>query len=395
MKTNHLLQLLSTVIILFSGCHRKPENSAIPTIVFRSSETIDMGELLGRVRFVQLENKPESAFTDIDKLIVSGASIFMLDKRLEAVFCFDTSGHFRYRIQRVGHGPGEYTELDAMWVEPAKHELWLQSFVPARIIVYSYEGQFIREMSVRWPARDMIGLGNSLIAGYNSTRSNDGTDSLSEGIFLLDRKGRSLGQALCLGDTSIYWSLANQRNLEEYEGGALLLSQSDTLFRITPEGKVQPDIRLDWGNLSYPFELRGICYNSPRAGEALRGNYISGKDQLIAFGPIRIFRIFTDGRMELALADKRTGAGIHSTTLSSRSTRIPLVYPLAKTDSGELVGMYDIDLLLAMKESRTSRPEDTTGAGVYREMDTMVDKALSCDRPVLWFAAIKKENLTN
>lgn len=386
---------LAVLMILPAACQsRKAEIDPTIIVSFNSTNAIDMEQFIESVHYVQLENNPESAFTDIDKIVVSGKNMFMLDKRLEAVFCFDTTGRFRYRIQRVGRGPGEYQELEAIWVKPAIRELWLQSFWPSKIFVYDFDGRLLREFGIRWAAKDMVSLGEDLIAAYNSSPSNDGTDSLQEGIYLLGEDGRSRGQALVLGDSSIYWSLGYQRNLEEFGKGALLLSQSDTIFRINEKGKVSPEVYLDWGKLKYPDELRGICFDSPRSGEALRGNYISGKDQLIAFGPVRLFRIFLDGHMEVALADLNTGKGVFSTQMTCKVARVPLLYPMEKSDRGELIGMYDMSLLLAMKESRADRKEDPKTDGFYQAMDSLVDSALSQDRPVLWFAKIKQGWLT-
>jgi hypothetical protein len=358
------------------------------------SNAIDLEQLIDGVRYVQLENSPESAFTDIDKLIAVDGNIFMLDKRLEAVFCFDTTGHFRYRIQKVGRGPGEYLELEAMWIKPGIRELWLHSFWPPKIMVYDFDGNLIRETKTGWPARDMTGLANGLIVGYNTTPSGFGTDSLREGLFLTNEKGRTGSQALVLGDSSVYWSLVHQRNLEEFENGALLLSQSDTLFKINPEGEVTPDFILDWGKAGFPAELRGIPYGSLRSNEVLHGDYVNGKDQLIAFGPIRIFRIFLNARLQLAMADLRSGWGEYSSQMTCRMAKVPLIYPLGKSDRGELIGMYDMSVLLAMKESREFRTKDSGSDGVYQEMDSLVDFALKQDRPVLWFAGIKSQWLT-
>lgn len=394
MSTKFFLPLVFC-LILFEGCQRKnPENDPVIKIRFERANTIDMGQFIESVHYVQLQNHPESAFTDVDKLLVNGENLFMLDKRLEAVFCFDTSGRFRYRIQRVGKGPGEYQELDAMWLKPVEKELWLQSFWPPKIMVYNFDGRMLREFPIRWSARDMVNIGDNLIAGYNTSRSNDGADSLREGIFLLGNEGKSKGQAKILGDSSIYWSVANQRNLEEFGNGALLLSQSDTIFQINEKGKVTPDVLLDWDKLNFPQELRVIGYNSPRSREVLEGKYIVGKDQLIAFGPARLFRIFRDGHMEIAFADLRARKGIFSSQITSQVAKIPLLYPLAKTNQGQLIGLYDISLLLAMKELSENRLKDLKTEVLYHELDSLVESALTQDRPVLWIAKIKNEWLT-
>lgn len=386
---------LAAILILVAGC-RSEKNGQDPvvSIPFASARAVDLGQFIEQVQYVQLENHPQSAFTDIDKMIISGDNMFMLDKRLEAVFCFETNGRFRYRIQAVGRGPGEYQELDAIWVKAAEKELWLQSFWPSKILVYNFGGELLREFPIRWSARDMVRIGEDLLAGYNSSPSNDGADSLNEGIFLLGEDGKYKGQPKVIGDSSIYWSVVYQRNLEEIEDGSLIISQSDTIYKIDRKGNVTADIFLDWGKYKYPSDLAGICYNSPRSAEAFQGKFVTGKDQLIAFGPIRLFRIIRDGHLEMAIADVRLQKGYYSGQITSGSSKIPLLYPLAKSERGELVGMYDMSLLLAMKESRTNRTEDSGRPEIYQAMDSLVESAMIQDRPVLWIAKIKPEWLT-
>jgi hypothetical protein len=98
--------------------------------------------------------------------------------------------------------------------------------------------------------------------------------------------------------------------------------------------------------------------------------------------------------MELALADISKGEGAFSTQIISNNAKVPLLYPLGKSDHGELIGIYDMDLLLAMMESRQNRQVDSRTMELYHVMDSLVDSALKRDRPVIWFAKIKQEWLT-
>ncbi len=384
-----------TFAITLTACKPKSQDVGLmKTIKFESAEAIDLGQFIDRVHLVQLENKPESAFTEIYKLIVTGENIFMLDKRLEAVFCFDTTGKFRYRIQRIGRGPGEYKELDAMWVMPAEKELWLQSFWPSRIMVYNFDGRLLRDFPIRWSGKDMIGIGDHLIAGFNTTKSNDGIDSLPGGVFLLNEDGKLKGQSLIAGDSFPFWGVNYQRYFEEFENGALLLNQSDTIFRINESGKSSPEVFLDWGKYKYPEKLKRIGYDSTRYKEAENHKFVYGKDQLVAFGPIRLFRIILDHHMELAMANLTTGEGSFSDQFNSSNVKVPLLYPLGKSDKGELIGIYDTDLLAAFKELRKGQPKDPKADEAYQLMDSIVKTALTLDRPVLWFARLKNEWLT-
>lgn len=389
---NPTCYLIAICLLLLPGCSKRTDGTKpIIPIKFERSEAIDLGQFVDNVKFVQLETKPESAFTDIDKLIVSGSKIFILDKRLEAVFCYDTAGKFNFRIQRIGRGPGEYKELDAIWVRPAKEELWLQSFWPPMIMVYNFKGDLLREFKIRWPARDMTGIGDDLIIGYNNSRSSNGKDSLLEGVFLLSDAGKYKDQTIAVGGSSVYWTLNYQRNLEQFGQGALLLCQSDTLFKINELGVASPEVLLDWGKLRFPDNLRKIGFNSPRYAEALTQKFVSGKDHLVAFGPIRLFRIILNGHMELAMADLNQRMGSFSDRISSSNVRVPLMYPIAKSDRDELIGLYSIDLLMAYQESRASRPKTQAGEDLYHTMDSLVESALIQNCPVLWLGKIKNE----
>jgi hypothetical protein len=396
MKNSLINLLLAAGVVLSGGCKiRSAEPELARIIQFEETNTIDLEKYVGRVSYVQLENHPESAFSDIDKLLADGSDIFLLDKRLEAVFCFDTTGKFRYRIQQVGKGPGEYGELESIWLKPDEKELWLQSFWPPKIMVYTYDGTMLREFNIQWPAKDMTRIADGLLVAYNITPSNVGKEELKEGLYSMTEEGKAQRQRLILGDSTIYWLLNFQRNLEEYAGGALLLSQSDTVFRIDPGGDVSVDFLIDWGKLRYPDDLRSIGYNSPMASEAMDGDYVLGKDQLIGFGPIRLFRAFRNRSMELALTDLTTGKGFLSHQMSCNNTQIPLLFPLGKSNQGRLIGMYDLPLLVALRESVKESKNSEGNSQVMETLNTLTESAINQDRPILWFATIKEEWLIN
>ncbi len=262
------------------------------------------------------------------------------------------------------------------------------------IMVYSFKGDLLREFNIRWPARDMTGIGDHLIIGYNNSRSSNGKDSLLEGVILFNDDGKYKDQTIVVGGSSVYWTLNYQRNLEQFGKGALLLCQSDTLFRINESGISSPEVFLDWGKLRFPDNLRKIGFNSPRYAEALTEKFVSGKDQLVAFGPIRLFRIILNGHMELAMADLNNRTGSFSDRISSSNVRVPLMYPIARSDRDELMGLYSIELLRAYQESRANRPGNPAGESLYTTMDSLVESALIHDRPVLWLGKIKQEWLS-
>jgi hypothetical protein len=83
--------------------------------------------------------------------------------------------------------------------------------------------------------------------------------------------------------------------------------------------------------------------------------------------------------------------GEYSTQLTSNDSKVPLVYPIGKSSNNELIGMYSMEILLAINESQEDRPDDKKTKELYHVMDSLVAAAMIEDRPVLWFAKIKKD----
>src|SRR5690606_38961247 len=74
------------------------------------SVTIDEG--IDSLLIIALESSPEAIFGTIEKLIVSDSLIFIKDNRYsKAIFVFDMTGHFQYKISNVGAGPREYEDF--------------------------------------------------------------------------------------------------------------------------------------------------------------------------------------------------------------------------------------------------------------------------------------------
>ncbi len=375
-------------LLLAGGCQDSANSEGKPLeIPFSPAESIDMSQYIGDVRYIALENHPLSAFMDVDKLVVCKGNIFILDKKLRSVFCFDSTGRFRFRIQRVGHGPGEYQDLDAMWVKAETRELWLQSFWPAKIMVFSFEGILIREFKIRWPCRDLILVDSNRLVGFNPDEVEDDKGPLPGGIIIFNEKGEVVSQPLIKGDTTVFWSILYQRYITENMGDALILCQSDSVFRVSGNGDLEIDFQMNWGRKSMPEEWKRRYFSSPEGYDFMAEDVISAKDMLIAFGPIRIFRIFLRNHLEFALADLSTGKGIFSTQINSPKSLLPTIYPLT-TGEDELIGILDMTTLYALKEMQKPANLEADQREMYRRMDSIVEIAITRDRPILWFAKI-------
>ena len=395
MKSNSLPAAILALVLLVSCHSKKPTVTDYPVLRMKSTPVLDMGKYVESVRYIQLENHPESAFIEISRVLVSGERLFMLDTRMNAVFCFDTSGAFRYRIFRIGRGPGEYQELNSIFLDPVKGELGLHCYYPGKILYFSLDGKFLREHKNQPEVREMVRLGNGDLLGFCSWFGTVGEKEIRPGMHLYRPDGSHRGQIWTKNDSTTYWSVMHYRFIEESEGGAEILMQSDTVWKVDPQGNLKIGFCLDWGERTMPLENRRFYRYSPGKPDLMASTSIATVDQLISIGSLRFFQLYTDHHMEFAVGDLKTGDGIFSTQVNSTTHPVPLIYPIGKSDRNELIGIIDMNTLYALTEMEIKDPEGIGNTDLLNQLSRITEKAIREDRPLVWFAEIKNDYLTH
>lgn len=74
--------------------------------------------------YVPLETTESSIIGKIDRVLRHEDRIFVLDReRARRVFCFDSKGKFLYRVGKLGKGPGEYSNLEDIVIDPFSNQI--------------------------------------------------------------------------------------------------------------------------------------------------------------------------------------------------------------------------------------------------------------------------------
>ena len=77
----------------------------------------DATQLFRNIRLVPLETTPECLIGSIDRMQVYEERIFIQDGMSNALLTFDLNGKFLSKIGAVGHGPGEYVQIDYFHID--------------------------------------------------------------------------------------------------------------------------------------------------------------------------------------------------------------------------------------------------------------------------------------
>lgn len=102
------------VLLVQLGCSDEkkadlPIEAEVISIDPESGSQSELSEQIQLVKALKLETTEESLIGDIDKIALHDDRIYILDRfEAKALFVFDTTGSFLFKVGRVGKGPGEF-----------------------------------------------------------------------------------------------------------------------------------------------------------------------------------------------------------------------------------------------------------------------------------------------
>jgi hypothetical protein len=148
MKTLFYSCFLFSIILFCLSCKKNvQEDNAIYQIKLTKGEENGkkIVDFIDNIDYIKLETTEESLLGFISKLTITNDRIYVLDQLLtKALFVFDKSGKFLFKIGRVGNGPGEYVVVTDFYLNEKDSTIHLLAD-GRKIINFDYDGSFIDE----------------------------------------------------------------------------------------------------------------------------------------------------------------------------------------------------------------------------------------------------------
>ncbi|NDV46519.1 6-bladed beta-propeller [Paludibacter sp. 221] len=136
---------ITTIFILFTGgCKKKRilENNAGNShfVDLSSAKEISLFDIFSEIEIIPLETTNESIMNDHKlKIIPHDDYFYIMDKKQNSLFIFETTGKFIKKICKTGEGPGEYIVLEDFNINRFTGNLELFS-TEGRIHIYDVLG---------------------------------------------------------------------------------------------------------------------------------------------------------------------------------------------------------------------------------------------------------------
>lgn len=188
------------------------------------------------VDLTPLETNPGLLCGPVVEFVYSGDRYYLRDKFNE-IYVFDRNGFCQHRISRTGGGPGEYTQIGNMVVDPDSKSILVNNHEKGKIILFDSTGQFISEFKTE---SNQIRLG--VCSGNQIATMNIYADYM---LYLMNKSG-NIEQKLFPFDHRFFILVPNNPFYRYNDNLLFWMDLNDTVYKISSRSCV-PHLYIDFG----------------------------------------------------------------------------------------------------------------------------------------------------
>jgi hypothetical protein len=139
------MQRILFVIIFLTACLScsDKKNTEISGLIdLNKIDPVSINDLFESIEVVQLETNAECLIAHATKIIFYDNRYYVFDVRQQAIFCFDSTGKFVFKIANRGQGPEEYLNLEDFNIDSYNQQVLL--LVPfGSLVTFDTDGKCI------------------------------------------------------------------------------------------------------------------------------------------------------------------------------------------------------------------------------------------------------------
>jgi len=218
-------------------------------------ENLPLSELATEIRYVALENEPESMLVNVREIIIRENYIYAVDRVLKAVFVFDHQGKYIGKLARLGEGPGEYQNMQHVLVDEDESFIDVFEFRGGRSRILRFSNlsfELLEEFPILLPQANSLRRDHSGRWYYFSAQQMD--NEINDGFTNADLivvEQESMKPTLFFEkriETDGSYFTANSESFSTNDKGELFFSRMfDNRFYLLSEGDVSSFLTVDFG----------------------------------------------------------------------------------------------------------------------------------------------------
>lgn len=379
--------LILFFVIIFQAC-----DSGISTLregqIIRVNpeeklKEFDMCTLLDTNSFaiVPLETKREYLIGEISHIFIKNRKFYIVDKTTKAIYIFTNSGNFISKIQNIGRGASEYTNITDAFLY--KDDIYIMDVNMGKLLVYDTLGIFKHEKKINDLWGEAMFIHNDQIFYINDwSKSKSGCYRL----YSTNLTGEKLQCALPFSkkESTRGWGIKNFYTINR-DHVTFTYSSIDTIYQIFRNDSIRK-YYIDLGSKKLPSRLAKLSL--PELVEKhIDQEYILGINSMQECGDYLFFEFKEKNEVYYIVYNQVTHKNkVYKSIISSKYIDIhPFVF-----SEGYLISIYSAMSLLQMYEYLY---KDKVFENQYfkKLLDQKVQNIGEMNNPVLFLYKLKDE----
>jgi hypothetical protein len=135
---------------------------------------IKASELIAEYKYIPLETKPESFMGQLHNVIFYEDYIYVHDIEANIICIFDRNGQYLNKVGVKGDGPGEFTLLLEMTIDPFAKRMLVYDMRLRKILYFSLKGDYLfsRDINLRMNGDFQVISPNQILTYHAKSRHN-------------------------------------------------------------------------------------------------------------------------------------------------------------------------------------------------------------------------------
>ncbi|SEJ75853.1 hypothetical protein SAMN05216327_118148 [Dyadobacter sp. SG02] len=234
----------------YCSCSNRDSTGKFTTVTTIDFSGVDkshsgkFGDYFEVEKVIQLETDSASMLAEVTKVGVYDSSLFVFDRKYSALKVFDFYGKYKFSIGKIGQGEGEFTKISDFSLNEFDRTIWLYSDSGRGIMVYSFDGKFVKKIQLPFFAYYMSPIDKNSIAFYINFNESERVGK--NNLVITDSDGEIV-KMLAPYKSSETHAFGFTGYVAHNRGGVLFgKAFNDTLYQINGNGDVLPKYHLDF-----------------------------------------------------------------------------------------------------------------------------------------------------
>ena len=250
---------LCVFFLAFLSCKEKDKtNNIIKVINSESTQQVNASDLLKKIDLIVLETTDSSLIgIQIEKLEFFNNKIYILNRMHSHrnILCFSIDGKFLFKIDKIGHGPQEYSYLGNFFIDKLKQQIILHA-ENNQFFSFDLDGNFLNIVKAddEYFARQIIPVNDSIYLAYNDAK----LAPQGYNILELDSKTFNIKNKSIINEPIMNTGFFP---LAIFSENVLFYNTNDTIYKISDINNLSAKHYVDFGKIHRKHK-RAIKYDS-------------------------------------------------------------------------------------------------------------------------------------